>query len=57
MFESVRHSHGVLPSAGWRCYEKGIKDPTVVDAWPFKLMELWELWEDFEIFSSRKSLI
>lgn len=42
MVESVPHSKGVLPSAGWRCYEKGIKDPTVVEPWPFKLMELWE---------------
>lgn len=49
MFESVSHSNGVLPSAGWKCYEKGIQDLTIVEAWLFKLREFSN--EGFKIFN------
>lgn len=39
MFESALHSKGVLPSAGWRGCEKGIKVPTTVETWPFRLWD------------------
>lgn len=49
-----------LPSAGWKCYEKGIKDPTVVEAWPFKLWEfsnggIWKFHQAIKVWFKTNS--